>query len=101
MMERCFGKSWILTNNVIVQTNDSPKLPGDPYPQTPHCGAVKTCGQFFPKDWKAVGFVDFRNGDGGDYHLSPSSHYRKAGSDGKDIGADIDAVLAATKGVAP
>jgi hypothetical protein len=101
MMERCFGKSWILTNNVIVQTNDSPKLPGDPYPQTPHCGAVKTCGQFFPKDWKAVGFVDFRNGDGGDYRLSPSSRYRKAGTDGKDIGADIDAVAAATKGVAP
>jgi hypothetical protein len=101
MMERCFGKSWILTNNVIVQTNDRPKLPGDPYPRTPHCGALKSCDQFFPKDWKAVGFVDFHNGDGGDYHLSPSSRYRKAGSDGKDIGADIDAILAATKGVAP
>jgi hypothetical protein len=100
-LERCFGNSWILTNNVIVQTNDKPRLPGDPYPKTPHCGALKSCEQFFPKDWKAVGFVDFRNGDGGDYHLSPSSHYRKAGSDGKDIGADIDAVLAATKGVAP
>ncbi len=100
-LERCFDNSWIFTNNVIVQTNDKPKLPGDPYPKTPHCGALKTCQQFFPKDWNAVGFVDFRKGDGGDYHLSPSSHYRKAGSDGKDIGADMDGVLAATKGVAP
>ena len=100
LMERCFDSSWILTDNVIVQTNDKPRLPGDPYPKTPHCGALKSCQQFFPNDWKTVGFVAFRNGDGGDYHLSPSSHYRKAGSDGKDIGADVDAVLAATKGVA-
>jgi hypothetical protein len=101
VMERCFGHSWIFTNNVIVQTNDNPKLSGDPYPKTPRCGALKSCEQFFPKDWKAVGFVDFRSGNGGDYHLSPSSHYRKAGTDGKDVGADVDAVLAATKGVAP
>jgi len=101
VMERCFGKSWILTNNVIVQTNDKPKLPGDPYPKTPHCGALNSCEQFFPTDWKAVRFVDYRDGIGGDYHFSPSSHYRKAGSDGKDIGADIGAVLEATKGVAP
>jgi hypothetical protein len=101
MVERCFGNSWILTNNVIVQTNDKPKLPGDPYPKTPHCGALQSCQQFFPKDWKAVGFVDFGNGSGGDYHLAPSSHYRNTGSDGKDIGADIDAVASATKGVAP
>jgi len=101
MMDRCFGNSWILTNNVIVQTNDKPGLPGDPYPHTPHCGALKSCEQFFPKDWRAVGFIDFRNGDGGDYHLSLSSRYRKAGSDGREVGADIDAILDATKGVAP
>jgi hypothetical protein len=100
-MERCFGKSWILTNNVIVQTNDKPKVLGEPYPKTPRCGSLKSCDQFFPKDWKAVGFVDYRGGAEGDYHLSPSSRYRNAGSDGKDVGADIDAVLAATKGVAP
>jgi hypothetical protein len=101
MLERCFGNSWVVTNNVVVPTNDKPKLPGDPYPKTPHCGALKTCQQFFPNDWKAVGFVDFHNGDKGDYRLLPSSHYRKDGTDGKDIGADIDAVEAATKGVVP
>jgi hypothetical protein len=101
MMEHCFGKSWILTKNVIVQTNDRGELPGEPYPKTPHCGALPSCEQFFPKDWKAVGFVDFHDGNGGDYRLSSSSRYRKAGSDGKDIGANIDSISEATKGVAP
>ncbi|MGA9508868.1 MAG: hypothetical protein WBV55_09635 [Candidatus Sulfotelmatobacter sp.] len=101
MLERCFDNSWIFTNNVIVQTNDKPMLPGDPYPKTPHCGAAQACEQFFANDWKAVHFVNYRDGVGGDYHLSPSSRYRKAGSDGKDVGADIDAVSEATKNVAP
>jgi hypothetical protein len=100
-MERCFGKSWAFTNNVIVRTNDKPKFPGDPYPHTPYCGALKSCQQFFPKDWKAVKFANFVDGKGGDYHLTASSPYRKAGSDGRDIGADIDAVNAATAGAAP
>jgi len=55
-----------------------------------------------------VGFVNFNNGNGGDYHLCkakepPSckgpSKYLKAGTDGKDVGADIDAIAAATAGV--
>lgn len=49
-----------------------------------------------PPDWDSVGFVDF---DGGDYRLSAKSRLKKAGTDGKDLGADIDAVLAATAGV--
>jgi hypothetical protein len=101
LLDRCFGNSWVLTNNTIVQTNDKPGMPGDPYPKTPHCGALQACQQFFANDWKAVHFVDYRNGAGGDYHLSSSSRYRNAGSDGKDIGADIDAVTEATKKVAP
>ncbi len=101
VLERCFGNSWTVTNNVIVPTNEKSKFPGDAYPKTPHCGALKTCQQFFPSDWKAVGLADFHNGDKGDYRLVQSSHYRKNGTDGKDIGADIDAVEAATKGVAP
>ena len=100
---RKYGDSWVLTHNVIVQTNDKPKFPGDPYPKTPRCGALKTCQQFFPKDWKAVKFTNFvdGNGSGSDYRLAPTSPYRKAGSDGKDIGADIDAINSATQGVAP
>lgn len=54
-------------------------------------------GNFFPSDLNAVQFVDSKSGD---FHLKPTSRYHDAGTDGKDIGADIDALLAATAGVA-
>jgi hypothetical protein len=55
-------------------------------------------GNFFPKTVADVGFVDEANGD---YHLTKASTLAAAGSDGKDVGADIDAVGQGTKGVAP
>ena len=45
-------------------------------------------------DWPAVGFVDFA---GGNYRLSDASKYKAAGTDGKPLGADIDAIEAAIK----
>ena len=48
-------------------------------------------------DLTGVGFVD---PDNNDYHLSPTSPGYQAATDGKDVGADIDAVNAATAGVA-
>ena len=53
-------------------------------------------GNFFPNDWKRVGFVDLA---GGNYRLSPKSPYKNKGRDGRDIGADIDAIEKATAGV--
>lgn len=50
----------------------------------------------YPADWNAVRFVDAR---GGDYHLREDSRLHRAASDGKDIGADIDAIEKATRGV--
>jgi hypothetical protein len=50
-------------------------------------------GTFFPASLSNVGFV---NAAGGDYHLATSSPYKNAGTDGKDLGADIDALQAAT-----
>jgi hypothetical protein len=55
-------------------------------------------GNFFPPDPSAVQFADYRNGNGGDYHLLPSSPYKSAGSDGADVGANVDAVNQATAG---
>lgn len=55
-------------------------------------------GNHFPADAAAVGFVDAANDD---YRLAASSPYAGAGTDGKDIGADVSAVLAATGGAAP
>ncbi len=55
---------------------------------------------YFPKNNVAVGFVDFA---GGDYRLTASSPYKALGTDGKDLGADIDsiAILSVYKGDGP
>jgi hypothetical protein len=53
-------------------------------------------GNFFPPSITDVGFVD---APGGHYALAPSSPYRGAGTDGQDLGADVDALDAATAGV--
>ena len=51
---------------------------------------------FFPATLNDVGFLNLA---GHDYHLAPSSAYKNAGTDGKDLGADIDAINADTAGV--
>lgn len=56
-------------------------------------------GNFFPSSPAAVKFVDYHGGNGGDYHLQSSSRYKRAGTDGKDIGADVDAINSAIAGV--
>jgi hypothetical protein len=53
-------------------------------------------GNYYPASMSDVGFVNLA---GGDYHLAPTSPYRNAALDGTDVGANIDAVLAATAGV--
>src|SRR5437867_3598524 len=58
--------------------------------------ALYPANNFFPASLATVGFVDLA---GGNYRLSAASPYKNAGTDGKDIGADIDAVEAATAGV--
>jgi hypothetical protein len=56
-------------------------------------------GNYFPADTGAVEFVNYNNGDGGDYHLLPSSPFKNKGTDGRDLGADIDALTNAIAGV--
>ena len=56
-------------------------------------------GNMFPQTPTAVEFVNYNNGKGGDYHLQSSSRYKNAGTDGKDLGADIDAVESAIANV--
>jgi hypothetical protein len=55
-------------------------------------------GNFFPAALADVGFVDLASGN---YRLTSSSPYKAAGTDGKDIGADIDAIEAAINGSPP
>jgi S-layer homology domain len=52
-------------------------------------------GNFFPASLNDVGFVDLI---GGNYRLLPTSPYKSAGTDGKDLGADIDAIVTAMAG---
>jgi hypothetical protein len=47
---------------------------------------------FFPSSLDDVNFVDRR---GGNYQLAGSSRYKRAGSDGKALGVDFDALCAA------
>jgi hypothetical protein len=56
-------------------------------------------GNYFPATPSAVGFKNYDNGISGDYHLLASSPYKNAGSDGKDLGADINALNLAIAGV--
>src|SRR2546422_9119497 len=49
-------------------------------------------GNFSPGSFQDVGFLDLT---GRDYRLSPSSPFHRAGTDGRDIGADLDALSAA------
>ncbi len=51
---------------------------------------------FYPATYSAVGFTAYNNGVGGNYRLTSGSVYKNAGTDGKDLGADIDAVVRAT-----
>jgi hypothetical protein len=75
---------WVMRKNAIY----------GPYPNAN--GVLQSsypADDYFPASQDAVGFVNL---SGGDYHLAPWSSYKNTGTDGKDVGADIDAVNAAT-----
>lgn len=63
-----------------------------------HHNLIVDGGGGWPKDNREakklsdVGFVDYRKGDGGSFRLAPSSKFKHAAADQKDIGADIDAI---------
>jgi hypothetical protein len=90
-LNACMGNSWTATGNVFANssTPKSPRFPGAPFPP----------GNFEAPTSDALGFVNFNNGNGGDYHLIPTSPLRNTSSDGKDPGADIDGLETATAGV--
>ncbi len=77
-----FLPGFVFQKNVIENIAAS-RVPQSNYP----------AGTFFPSDWAAVRFVNFAAGN---YALAPTSPYRNAGTDGKDIGADIAGLNQAT-----
>jgi hypothetical protein len=56
-------------------------------------------GNFSPRDHKKLQFLSYNEANGGDYRLSAQSPHKHRGTDGKDLGADIEAVANATAGV--
>ncbi len=65
--------------------------------QSPPSTFPKT--NFFPNNTAEVQFVDYNNGNGGNYALQPTSPYINKGTDGKNLGADIVGLNAALAGV--
>ncbi len=53
---------------------------------------------FFPASAGALRFANYNGGIGGDYRLASSSPYKGKATDGKDLGADMDAIHSATAG---
>jgi hypothetical protein len=82
----CFA-SYTFGNNALV---------GTPKPFPPSSWPT---GNFFPDDAQAAGFSRYNEGSGGDYELQPNSPYKNAGTDGRDLGADIAGLEAALAGV--
>ena len=82
----CFSE-YSFTKNALIGTPSN--YPVKAWPQ----------GNAFPSGVNAVGFVNYHDGNGGDYRLLPSSPYKNAGTDGKDLGADVEAIDAKTAGV--
>jgi hypothetical protein len=56
-------------------------------------------GNAFPASTSAVQFVNYNNGNAGNYQLQSSSPYLHAATDGTSLGADVNAVMSATAGV--
>jgi hypothetical protein len=56
-------------------------------------------GNFFPGDLKRIKFSSYKSGSDADYRLAPDSPHKSRGTDGKDLGADIDAVIKQTANV--
>ena len=82
-LDACFSP-YTFANNVVIGSSSS-----YPWPS----------GNFLPASVTTVRFVNYNGGNSGDYHLQPSSPYTAKGTDGKDLGADLDAIQSATAGV--
>lgn len=84
-LKNCFSSSTFGANALVAVPS---KFPPSEWPPN----------NLFMPNANAVGFVNFNNGNGGDYHLTVGSPCKNKGSDGKDLGADVNAVDAATAG---
>jgi hypothetical protein len=85
-INKCFT-TYSFKNNALIASPDA--FPPSSWP----------VGNFFPASPTAAAFVQYDSGNGGDYRLQPNSRYKNAGTDGRDLGADIVGLNAALAGV--
>ncbi len=83
---KCFA-TYTFSNNALVATPTA--FPPSTWP----------ANNMFPATVDDVQFVNFNNGNGGNYELQPSSPYQNKGTDGKPLGADIVGLNAALANV--
>ena len=83
---KCFA-TYVFGNNALIAP--PPEFPPSTWPAR----------NMFAPTIDNVGFVDYKNGDGGNYELQPNSPYKNKGTDGKDLGADIVGLNAALANV--
>jgi len=82
----CFSTN-TFSNNALMATPS--QFPPSSWP----------AGNFFPNNANEAGMTKYDEGVGGDYELNANSPYKNAGTDGKDLGADIVGLEAALTGV--
>ena len=75
-INNCFTTYTFANNGLIASP---PQFPPSSWPSN----------NMFPSTVDEVQFVNYNNGNGGNYELQPSSPYKNMGTDGKDLGADI------------
>jgi hypothetical protein len=85
-IQNCFTTSTFQTNGLIASPS---KFPPSKWP----------ANNYFPATPDDVRFVNYNNGNGGNYQLQGNSPYKNKGTDGKDLGADIAGLQAALAGV--
>jgi hypothetical protein len=84
-LDACF-RPYSFAKNAVI--GSPPSYPSSEWPS----------GNFFPASAAAVRFANYNDSHRGDYHLQPSSPYKGKGTDGTDLGADVDAIDSATAG---
>jgi hypothetical protein len=82
----CFIPYFFVNNALIAVPSNSPS-------------SSWPVGNLFPLNAAAVKFVSYNNGNGGNYQLQSTSPYKNAGTDGKDLGADITTINSLIKNV--
>jgi len=95
--------NWCVQGNLITTGNWSQQKTNSPWPAPVDQPAAGSCpngkANQIVGTYPTLGFSNYSAGKGGDYRLVNGSTYKGTASDGRDPGADIDALNQYTQGV--